>query len=252
MDAGADLNIPFSFPGGGGSNGSMKEMKKWSRPHDLITSTAVRKMLYARISATQTVIPLDRRDRCMHCALSFDGNGQDSDGDGDGEEDGGHRRGGECGDDADADADKENVNKSAKKKKATSLASMMASSFLSSFSSSSLSSSSFSSSGEKVSNKLRCSMCVRVVCETCASFRVTRPMMPVFLQEQFSTTKIFTVCTLCYAILKERNSNSSKNRSTASNHLSEKRRKAMMQVGNGLPQPSTPPETTTVPMLDPI
>jgi hypothetical protein len=213
MGAGADLSIPFNCPGGGssgsGSGGSMKEMKKWRRPHDLLTSTAVRKMLYARISAPQTVIPLDQRDRCMHCALSFVGNDQDGDG----------------GSDVGDDADRENVEKSAKtpNNNATSLTSMMASSFLSSFTSSSLSSASFSlssfSADEKVPAKSHCSLCVRVVCETCASYRVPRPMMPVFLQQQFSTTKIFTVCAICYAILKEKKSNISRNRSAAKNHL---------------------------------
>ena len=225
MGAGADLSIPFNCPGGSGSGsisgssgsgsgsgGSMKEVKKWRRPHDLLTSTAVRKMLYARISAPQTVIPLEQRDRCMHCALSFVGNDQDGDG------------GGDVGDDGD-DADRENVEKSAKtpNNNATSLTSMMASSFLSSFTSSSLSSASFSlsssSADEKVPAKSHCSLCVRVLCETCASYRVPRPMMPVFLQEQFSTTKIFTVCAICYAILKEKKSNISRSRSAAKNHL---------------------------------
>eukprot|EP01036_Dinobryon_divergens_P028427 gene28427-37367_t len=94
MEAGADLNIPFNMSSPflaslRSSEGSVappsktqEEMKqfeaidKWMReadcrPNDLL-SVSVRKMLYSRISVPQTKIPLELRDRCMHCALSFE------------------------------------------------------------------------------------------------------------------------------------------------------------------------------------
>lgn len=99
MEAGADLNIPFNMSSpflaslrstGDGSitpaplpvPKTQEEMKqfeaidKWMReadcrPNDLL-SVSVRKMLYSRISVPQSKIPLELRDRCMHCALSFE------------------------------------------------------------------------------------------------------------------------------------------------------------------------------------
>jgi len=98
MEAGADLNIPFNmsspFLASLRAEGSpsplplpaatrteeemtqFAEIDKWMReadcrPNDLL-SISVRKTLYARISVPQTRIPLELRDRCMHCALSFE------------------------------------------------------------------------------------------------------------------------------------------------------------------------------------
>ena len=95
MEAGADLNVPFNmsspFLASLRTEGTaasppppkteeeitqLAEINKWMReadcrPNDLL-SISVRKMLYARISVQQTRIPLELRDRCMHCALSFE------------------------------------------------------------------------------------------------------------------------------------------------------------------------------------
>lgn len=95
MEAGADLNISFDMSspflaslGSSSQDGTCSpsktkeemfftaEVDKWMRdadcrPNDMLP-ISVRKMLYSRISVAQTKIPLELRDRCMHCALSFE------------------------------------------------------------------------------------------------------------------------------------------------------------------------------------
>ena len=250
MEAGGDLNIPFTTPSAtttattttatstsattiitttaatttATSNCVEGKGKQWGRPQDLLGgSRAVQKMLYGRISAPQSAVPPDRRDRCMHCTLSFEGVNDDHGGDDDADKENGNMK---------AKATSSSTTSSSSSSTLSSMTSMMlASSFLSSLSS--------DKKKESSAAKFHCSLCARVVCETCASYRVTRPMVPAFLQEQFPATKIFTVCALCYAILKEKknnnnnnNNSSSRNRNANSNYsLSDKRSKSLMSDG---------------------
>jgi len=94
LDAGADLNIPFNMNSpflatlhtSTVSNGTksaksgdmeldvamQKKMKESDCTANDLLPRSVRKDMYSRINVPQTRIPLELRDRCMNCAVSFD------------------------------------------------------------------------------------------------------------------------------------------------------------------------------------